>query len=1456
MMYLGPQICGRVRAVILGVLVGVGFASQSHAGRTELDLDGTWQYQNVSQLSYPPTNNWQTCLVPGFLSGWQYQHAWFRTTFSLPSALAGTQLQLKFGGVKYNAQVWLNGTFLGSYLNGYEPFEFDVTAAARAGQTNELIVGVTDWTATFSQPVDFSALPASEDPRNYVTNDILAPIGGRYELYGIWQPVKIVSVPAVSIADVFVMTSVRSNQLTVRLTVRNDSATQQTVNVANSVLDGTVTALSLPPQQITVPAGVSTQFDITAPWSNRHLWSPSDPYLYDLDTVVSSGTGQDELPTRFGFREFWIQGGRFYLNGTPINLLDTATWPPTDLQDTNQIRQILEEVKAGNNVGIRFHTQPWDESWYNVADEIGLLVVEECAVWCDPAAYKLSDATFWTNYTQHVSAAVQRDHNHPCIVLWSLENEILHCGGEKLYSGTEADLAALGATVKNLDPTRPITYEADLDPNGEADVLGLHYPHEFPDYHVWPNDAYWMNQPIARDWMPGGQWTWDRSKPLYIGEFLWVPGTEAEDFTILFGDDAYFDPAYYRDLSKGMTWQMQIQAYRAYGVNGMSPWTEFEDPSVVWGVFDLNAGSNYLYQVQKAAYEPNGVFVDQYNTHFFTGQTVQRSLHIYNDTMMSNNFVFLWKGGASSWQSLGFSLPPAGQWQGTISFQAPATAGPFPLQFELDNATGLAYTNTILYSAIPSTTLTLPAGVRVGLYDPAGATASLLGRFGISFTTVTNLYTASYHQFNLLVIGQNALTAGAVPEAGSGTVANQWQNFAAQGGWVLVLEQTNYPAWMPGGLQIQNYDASFAFPNPNHPVTADLTADDLRWWADDNRVVVEAINSPSGGNFRALASIGSVNGLAYAAAVEVPIGSGGVLCSQWPLIARFDVEPVAGVLLQHLLNYCGSNAGHLALHPVALLAETNSPAAVKLAQFGLLAENFSGHLTNCDPAVYPLLIVAGGNAAWQEATTQLSTLTNYVAHGGKLVLHRPTDAFLAAAEPVLFPELDYSSLALGLILRDDSTNAAAHIANDDLYWVSQPGNWNQNEVLSTNIAGRYYHKKFNLTTYDTIQVESMPIHTSGGASSGGWLLWANGYVAQNINVTQAGTYLFNILASGTPALGGWPEMSLQIDGITQDSVTVPTNQLAYYTLGADLTPGTHQLAVSFDNDAYAPPEDRNLFLDQILWGRDSDSDPSTLLAHPGAVAQDRRGNGLVILDEIEWDTETQNAARAGRYVCKLLTDLGAVFQQSPGATIAAVTMTNVNVNAYSTAGGLAHLNSNGRIETVVNFTATGNYTFTMVAGGDAAAGVMPQIGVTVDGSVRTNFFLTTTNLAVYTVTLFLTAGTHAIGLAFLNDYYAPPEDRNAFFSQLTVTPLPTFPIIGLDTDMAQHAVTLRWETAPNAAYEVQFNPNLQPTNWQSLATVTSSATITSWQDDGNLSGTPPLTPAATQRFYRVQRTGP
>ena len=112
------------------------------------------------------------------------------------------------------------------------------------------------------------------------------------------------------------------------------------------------------------------------------------------------------------------------------------------------------------------------------------------------------------------------------------------------------------------------------------------------------------------------------------------------------------------------------------------------------------------------------------------------------------------------------------------------------------------------------------------------------------------------------------------------------------------------------------------------------------------------------------------------------------------------------------------------------------------------------------------------------------------------MLHKPTTAFLSPRSQRPVPELNYTDAQLSAVLRRDATNPAVSLASDDLYWIDQAGDWNHTETLSTNIASRYYRKQFNLGTYSTIQVENMPIHTSGGASSGGWLLWANGYVAQ------------------------------------------------------------------------------------------------------------------------------------------------------------------------------------------------------------------------------------------------------------------------------------------------------------------------------------------------------------------------
>jgi hypothetical protein len=331
-------------------------------------------------------------------------------------------------------------------------------------------------------------------------------------------------------------------------------------------------------------------------------------------------------------------------------------------------------------------------------------------------------------------------------------------------------------------------------------------------------------------------------------------------------------------------------------------------------------------------------------------------------------------------------------------------------------------------------------------------------------------------------------------------------------------------------------------------------------------------------------------------------------------------------------------------------------------------------------------------------------------------------------------------------------------------------------------------------------------------------------------------------------------MTLKIDGLAQDSITVPTNQTAAYTLMADLTPGTHQLAISYDNDAYAPPEDRNLFLDQIQWGREADGSPTSLLTRPGAVAQVRRGAGVVILDEIGWETEAKNAAKAGRYVCRLLTGLGGACQLPNSLTIEAEAMTNVNVSAYSVSGGITWLNSNGRIESQVRVTTAGNYTFEVFAGGTTAQGVYPQVAITVNGGNRATWFLTSTNMTRYAFTIYLGIGTYNLGLAFLNDAWVPPEDRNAAFDRLTLTPDTSFRIVNWSADPSSQWFSVQWECVPFKPYEVQICTNLAGGPWQAATNFTVSGNIESWTDTG-FAGAPPLSPAAPQRFYRVRQAG-
>ncbi|NQT17996.1 MAG: hypothetical protein HQ582_34915, partial [Planctomycetes bacterium] len=142
----------------LGVSMVLTAATMAEGPREELSLNGRWEYRLVDDLAAPaPSDGFRPSSVPGYLSGVDYQRAWFRREFTAPAGWKEKRVKIHFGGVKYNSRVYVNGQQVGGCFGGYRPFEVDVTDVVRFDRPNKLAVGCQDWTGIFTPgKFDFS----------------------------------------------------------------------------------------------------------------------------------------------------------------------------------------------------------------------------------------------------------------------------------------------------------------------------------------------------------------------------------------------------------------------------------------------------------------------------------------------------------------------------------------------------------------------------------------------------------------------------------------------------------------------------------------------------------------------------------------------------------------------------------------------------------------------------------------------------------------------------------------------------------------------------------------------------------------------------------------------------------------------------------------------------------------------------------------------------------------------------------------------------------------------------------------------------------------------------------------------------------------------------------------------------------------------------------------------------
>ena len=382
---------------------------------------------------------------------------WYQRNINIPAEWNGKKILLHFGAADYETKVYVDGKMVGEHKGAGSSFNFDITSYVKAGQQANLVVRVYDNLRGGMQPggKQCTALYSAGCSYTRVT--------------GIWQTVWMEAVNEQALKNVFAIPDIDQQQLVVRPEFYNEG-NNNTLTV--EVKDGKKTIAKRTAQ-------ASNQSTIVLPIKNAHLWSPEDPYLYDVKYTVKNAQGEviDEVSSYMGMRKVHISGGYFYLNNKPYFqrlVLDQGYYPdgiwtaPSD----EALRQDIEMSKAVGFNGARLHQKVFEERYYYWADKLGYLTWGEEASWVLNINNELAVRNFLTEWAE----IVVRDRNHPSLVTWTPLNETWNAT-PGVYVRFVNDLYAL---TKAIDPTRPIN-DASGDSHVKTDIWSVHDYTREPD---------------------------------------------------------------------------------------------------------------------------------------------------------------------------------------------------------------------------------------------------------------------------------------------------------------------------------------------------------------------------------------------------------------------------------------------------------------------------------------------------------------------------------------------------------------------------------------------------------------------------------------------------------------------------------------------------------------------------------------------------------------------------------------------------------------------------------------------------------------------------------------------------------------------------------------------------------------------------------------------------------------
>ncbi|MDR2936546.1 MAG: DUF4981 domain-containing protein [Rikenellaceae bacterium] len=405
----------------------------------------------------------------------------YRRWIEVPEGWSKGRIILHFGGVQSAFYVWINGQRVGYSQSSMDASEFDVTGYLSPGK-NLIALEVYKY-------CDGSYLEDQD----------------MWRFGGIHREIFLYTTPKLRIRDFAVRTVLDENYKNAALLVEPELEAVDDVSARGYMLEAQLYdpfGRNVFPEALTQDAvpvlnanhSASVLVERTPQrgpskfgWFSAEIesplkWTAETPHLYELVLTLKDPDGKiaEKASCKVGFRDIKIEGGVFRINGQPVKLRgvnrhEHDPWQAKVVSEETMIRDIVL-MKQANINAVRTAHYPHNTRWYELCDEYGLYVIDEANIETHGLRGYLAQQPEWAaSFLDRGIRMVERDKNHPSIVIWSLGNE----------SGYGPNHAALSAWIREFDPTRPIHCEGAqgpvTDPSG-VDFTSRFYARVLSDY--------------------------------------------------------------------------------------------------------------------------------------------------------------------------------------------------------------------------------------------------------------------------------------------------------------------------------------------------------------------------------------------------------------------------------------------------------------------------------------------------------------------------------------------------------------------------------------------------------------------------------------------------------------------------------------------------------------------------------------------------------------------------------------------------------------------------------------------------------------------------------------------------------------------------------------------------------------------------------------------------------------